>query len=61
MWEVALHLLQFLSGKHLHEVVDVQQDPIQVDAVDGLWEQADHLPQTLNTQNSRSEAARQFE
>lgn len=44
---VALELLELLLGKHLHEVVDVQQDAIQVDAADGFRKEPDHTPQTL--------------
>lgn len=56
MGDVALELLEFLFGTDLHEVVDVQQDPIQVYAVDGLWEKADDPPQTLNKQASTGES-----
>lgn len=28
--------------------MDIQQDPVQVYVVDGLWEEADNPPQTLN-------------
>ena len=49
MRDITLQLLQFLLGECFHEEVDVQQDPIQVDGVDGLWEEADHPPQTLGT------------
>lgn len=48
MWDIALELLKFLFGKNFHEVVDIQQDPVQVYVVDGLWEEADNPPQTLN-------------
>jgi len=51
--DVTLQLLQFLFGENLHEVVDVQQDPVQVDAVDRLREEADHPPQALNTHTQR--------
>lgn len=47
VWDIGLQLLQFLFGENLHEVVDVKQDPVQVDAVDAFWQEADHLPQTL--------------
>lgn len=47
--DVALQMLQFVFGENLHQVVNVQQDTIQVDAVDGLREETDHPPQTLNT------------
>ena len=46
---VALQLLQLLFGENLHEVVDVQQDPVQVDAVDGAGQEADHPPQALHS------------
>lgn len=49
MRDVALQLLEFLFRENLHEVVDVQQDAIEVDAVDGRREEADHPPQTLHT------------
>lgn len=49
VWNVALELLEFLFRENLHEIVNVQQDPIKVDTVDGRWEEADHPPQTLNT------------
>lgn len=55
MWNVTLQLLEFLFGENLHEVVDIQQDPIKVDTVDGRWEEADHPPQTLNTQTQDSQ------
>lgn len=45
-------MLQFVFGENLHQVVNVQQDTIQVDAVDGLREETDHPPQTLNTHTS---------
>ena len=44
---VTLQLLELVLGEHLHEVVHVQQDAVQIDAVDALWEVADHPPQTL--------------
>lgn len=47
---VRLQLLQFLLGEHLHKVVDIQQDAVQVDAVDGLWQEPDHTPQALERQ-----------
>lgn len=50
MRDVALQLLEFLLRENLHEVVDVQQDAIEVDAVDGRREEADHPPQTLDTE-----------
>lgn len=53
MWDIALELLKFLFGKNFHEVVDIQQDPIQVYVVDGLWEEADNPPQTLNVNKHR--------
>lgn len=55
MGDVTLELLELLFGENLHKVVDVQQDPIKVDTVDGLWEEADHPPQTLNTQTQESQ------
>lgn len=48
---VRLQLLQLLFRENLHEVVDVQQDPVQVQAVDILWQEADHPPQTLKRIN----------
>lgn len=51
MRDVALQLLEFLFRENLHEVVDVQQDAIEVDAVDGRREEADHPPQTLDTED----------
>lgn len=48
MRDVALQLLEFFLGENLHKVVDVQEDPIEVDAVDCRWEEADHPPETLN-------------
>ena len=47
---VRLQLLQLLLGEHLHKVVDIQQDAVQVDAVDGLRQEPDHTPQALKTQ-----------
>lgn len=35
---VTLQLLELLFGEHLHEVVNIQQDAVQIDAVDGLWQ-----------------------
>lgn len=53
VWNVTLELLEFLFRENLHEIVNVQQDPIKVDAVDGCWEEADHPPQTLKTHKHR--------
>ena len=39
--------LRRLLGQHLPEVVDVQQDPVQVDPGDGLGQEPVHSPQTL--------------
>lgn len=49
MWDITLKLLEFLFGENLHEVVNIQEDPIKVDTIDGCWEEADHPPQTLDT------------
>lgn len=57
MRDVALQLLEFLFRENLHEVVDVQQDAIEVDAVDGRREEADHPPQTLHTRGQVRYAA----
>lgn len=45
--EVTLTLLQLLFGKDLHENVDIQQNPIQIDAIDGFRKKTHHSPQTL--------------
>ena len=47
MRDVALELLELLLGEHLHEVVHVQEDAVQVDGVDGLRKEPDHPPQAL--------------
>lgn len=47
MWHVTLQLLQLLFRENLHEVMDVQQDAVQVNTVNGLGQEADHSPQTL--------------
>lgn len=45
--ELTLTLLQLLFGKDLHENVDIQQNPIQIDAIDGFRKKTHHSPQTL--------------
>lgn len=49
MGDIALKLLELLFGENLHEVVNVEEDPIEVDTIDGCREEADHPPQTLDT------------
>lgn len=55
MWDVTLQLLEFFFGENLHKVVDIQEDPIKVDVIDSCGEEADHPPQTLNTQTQKSQ------
>lgn len=37
-------LVEFLSGENLHEFVDFQEDSVQVQAADGVWQVSDHPP-----------------
>lgn len=53
MRHVALQLLQLLFRENLHEVMDVQQDAVQVNTVNGLGQEADHSPQTLQRSEQR--------
>lgn len=45
--KLTLTLLQLLFGKDLHENVDIQQNPIQIDAINGFRQKTHHSPQTL--------------
>lgn len=41
---VTLQLFQLLFRENLHKVVHVQQDAVQINTVDGLWQETDHSP-----------------
>ncbi len=41
---VTLQLFQLLFRENLHEVVHIQQDAVQINTVDGLWQETDHSP-----------------
>ena len=45
--KLTLALLQFLFGKDLHENMNIQQNPIQIDAVNSFRKKTHHSPQTL--------------
>lgn len=45
--KLTLTLLQLLFGEDLHENVDIQQNPIQIDAINGFRKKTHHSPQTL--------------
>lgn len=45
--KLTLRLLQLLFGKDLHENVDIEKNPIQIDAVNGFRKETHHSPQTL--------------